>query len=48
MEETLFGLMLVMTAAVLTVALARALGLPSLLAYLAVGVALGPHGLRLR
>ena len=47
MEETLFGLMLVMTAAVLTVALARALGLPSLLAYLAVGVALGPHGLRL-
>lgn len=47
MEEALLGLMVVMTAAVLAVALARALGLPSLLAYLAVGVALGPHGLKL-
>lgn len=47
MEDTLIGLMLVTTAAVLTVALARAIGLPSLLAYLAVGVTLGPHGLKL-
>jgi CPA2 family monovalent cation:H+ antiporter-2 len=47
MQESLIGLMLVTTVAVLAVALARALGLPSLLAYLAVGVALGPHGLRL-
>ncbi len=41
----LLSLTILLTAAVLAVALARRLGLPSILAYLAIGAALGPHGL---
>ncbi|MBP9713242.1 MAG: cation:proton antiporter [Sterolibacterium sp.] len=43
----LFSLTLLLTTAVLAVALARRLGLPSILAYLVIGALLGPHGLAL-
>ncbi len=43
----LFSLMILLTASVVTVALVRRLRLPSILAYLALGAALGPHGLAL-
>ncbi|MBS1191227.1 MAG: transporter, monovalent cation:proton antiporter-2 family [Rhodocyclaceae bacterium] len=46
MPVTLQSLVLLLCAAVLAVALARQLRLPPILAYLAVGVAIGPHGLR--
>ena len=46
-SSTLLVVLLLLTAAVVTVALARRFRLPSLLAYLLVGMALGPHGLRL-
>jgi CPA2 family monovalent cation:H+ antiporter-2 len=40
-------ILILLTSAVFAVAIARRLGLPSLIAYLAVGVALGPHGFKL-
>jgi CPA2 family monovalent cation:H+ antiporter-2 len=46
MHENLFALLLLLTAAVTAVALARRFRLPAILAYLAVGIALGPHGAR--
>ena len=45
MLSSLTPVLIMFTAVVLTVALARRLHLPSLLAYLAVGAALGPHAL---
>ena len=45
MHEGLLLVLTLLTAAVLTVALAKAFRLPSLLAYLAIGVAVGPHAL---
>lgn len=47
MHSTLFSILLLLTAAVGAVALVRRLKLPSMLAYLAIGIALGPHGLGL-
>lgn len=47
MLSSLAPILVLFTAVVLTVALARRLRLPSLLAYLAVGAALGPHALSL-
>jgi CPA2 family monovalent cation:H+ antiporter-2 len=46
MYQNLFVILLLLTAAVGTVALARRLRMPGMLAYLAVGMALGPYGLR--
>ena len=43
----LLSLTILLTAAVATVALVRRLRLPSILAYLAIGATLGPHGLAL-
>jgi monovalent cation:H+ antiporter-2, CPA2 family len=43
MHETLPAILLLLTSSVLAVALFRALGLPAMLAYFAVGLALGPH-----
>ncbi len=45
MHEGLRLVLILLTAAVLTVALAKALRLPSLLAYLAIGIMVGPHAL---
>ena len=45
MLEGLRVVLLLLTAAVVTVALAKAARLPSMLAYLAIGVAVGPHAL---
>ena len=45
MHEGLRVVLLLLTAAVVTVALAKAARLPSMLAYLAIGVAVGPHAL---
>lgn len=45
MLQSLGPVLILFTAVVLTVALARRLHLPSILAYLAVGAALGPHAL---
>ena len=45
MQEGLRLVLVLLTAAVLAVALVRALRLPSLLAYLAIGIAVGPHAL---
>ncbi|GMU50157.1 MAG: hypothetical protein AMXMBFR31_23830 [Candidatus Desulfobacillus denitrificans] len=45
MHEGLRVVLLLLTAAVLMVALAKAARLPSMLAYLAIGVAVGPHAL---
>ncbi len=45
MPGTLQSLLLLLGAAVFAVALARRVGLPSMLAYLAVGMAVGPHGI---
>ena len=47
MHEGLRLVLVLLTAAVLAVALVRALRLPSLLAYLAIGIAVGPHALGL-
>jgi monovalent cation:H+ antiporter-2, CPA2 family len=44
MHEKLLAVLIVLTAAVAVVSLARRFGLPSILAYLAVGIAVGPHG----
>ncbi len=43
----LFSLMLLLTASVMLIAVLHRLRLPSILAYLALGAALGPHGLEL-
>ena len=47
MHDKLFLLVILLTAAVFLVAVARRFRLPSMLAYLAIGMALGPHGLAL-
>jgi CPA2 family monovalent cation:H+ antiporter-2 len=44
MHQNLLALLIVLTAAVAAVSLARRLGLPSILAYLGVGIAVGSHG----
>lgn len=46
MHSHLFNIILLLTAAVATVALAQRMRLPAILAYLSIGMALGPHGLR--
>lgn len=45
MHSNLLSLLLLLTAAVGAVAIVRRFRLPSMLAYLAIGMALGPHGL---
>ncbi|MBA3904354.1 MAG: potassium transporter [Rhodocyclaceae bacterium] len=45
MHEGLRLVLVLLTAAVLAVALVRAMHLPSMLAYLAIGIAVGPHAL---
>ncbi|MFN3628621.1 MAG: cation:proton antiporter [Casimicrobiaceae bacterium] len=47
MSSALALVVIVLAASVFLVAICRALGLPSLLGYLAVGMLLGPHALRL-
>ena len=47
MYQHLFVILLLLTAAVGAVAVVRRLKLPSMLAYLAIGIVLGPHGLAL-
>lgn len=47
MHSNLLSILLLLTAAVGAVAVARRFKLPSMLAYLAIGIALGPHGLAL-
>ncbi|MDP2810569.1 MAG: cation:proton antiporter [Rhodocyclaceae bacterium] len=47
MQSHLLSILLLLSAAVGAVALARRFKLPSMLAYLAIGIALGPHGLAL-
>ena len=47
MHDKLFLLVILLTAAVFLVAVARRFRLPSMLAYLVIGMALGPHGLAL-
>ncbi len=47
MHSTLLSLLLLLSAAVLGVALARRFHLPTMLSYLAIGIAVGPHGLAL-
>jgi monovalent cation:H+ antiporter-2, CPA2 family len=44
MHDNLLALLLLLTAAVVAVALARHFRLPAILAYLAIGIGLGPHG----
>ncbi|MBS1142929.1 MAG: transporter, monovalent cation:proton antiporter-2 family [Proteobacteria bacterium] len=46
-HSALLAILLLLTTAVFAVFLARSLRLPSLLAYLLVGIALGPHGLKI-
>jgi CPA2 family monovalent cation:H+ antiporter-2 len=46
MHQNLFVLMLLLTVAVGALAVARRFRLPAMLAYLVVGMVLGPHGLR--
>jgi CPA2 family monovalent cation:H+ antiporter-2 len=46
-HHNLLTVLLLLTAAVAAVSLARYLKLPSILAYLAIGIALGPHGFAL-
>jgi CPA2 family monovalent cation:H+ antiporter-2 len=45
MQSPLLSLLLLLTTAVIAVALARRLKLPSMLSYLVIGMILGPHGL---
>ena len=47
MHDKLFLLVVLLTAAVILVATVRRFRLPSMLAYLAIGMALGPHGFAL-
>ena len=44
MHQNLLALLLLLTATVAMVSLARRFQLPSILAYLTVGIAVGPHG----
>ena len=44
MHQNLLALLLLLTAAVAAVSLARRFQLPSILAYLSIGIAVGPHG----
>jgi len=44
MHSTLFSLLILLTAAVVAVALLRHFRIPGVLAYLAIGIAFGPHG----
>jgi CPA2 family monovalent cation:H+ antiporter-2 len=44
-HSNLLSILLLLSAAVVAVAIARRFRLPSMLAYLAIGIALGPHGL---
>ena len=44
MHSTLFSLLALLTAAVVAVALLRHFRIPGVLAYLAIGIAFGPHG----
>ena len=46
-HSNLLSILLLLTAAVVAVATARRFKLPSMLAYLAIGITLGPHGLAL-
>jgi len=45
MHDNLLALLLLLTAAVIAVALAHRFRLPAILAYLAIGIGLGPHGM---
>ena len=47
MHSNLLSILLLLSAAVVAVAVARRFRLPSMLAYLAIGITLGPHGLAL-
>ena len=47
MHSNLLTLLLLLTAAVVGVSVARRIRMPSMLAYLVIGIALGPHGLAL-
>jgi CPA2 family monovalent cation:H+ antiporter-2 len=47
MYQNLFAILLLLTAAVGAVSVVRRLKLPSMLAYLAIGIVMGPHGLAL-
>ncbi len=47
MHQPLLAILLLLTAAVATVAVMRRFHLPSMLGYLAIGMALGPHGFAL-
>ncbi|MDE2584207.1 MAG: monovalent cation:proton antiporter-2 (CPA2) family protein [Betaproteobacteria bacterium] len=47
MSESLLDVLILLSLAVLFVVVARQLRLPSLLAYLAIGILVGPHGLEL-
>jgi CPA2 family monovalent cation:H+ antiporter-2 len=47
MHPNLLSILILLSAAVVAVALARRLRLPSMLAYLAIGIAMGPHGFAL-
>ena len=47
MYQHLFAILLLLTAAVGAVSVVRRLKLPSMLAYLAIGIVMGPHGLAL-
>ena len=47
MHANLLSILLLLTAAVMAVSLARRIKVPSMLAYLVIGIALGPHGLAL-
>ena len=47
MHQQLFVILLLLTAAVGAVSVVRRLKLPSMLAYLAIGIVMGPHGLAL-
>jgi CPA2 family monovalent cation:H+ antiporter-2 len=47
MHSNLLSILLLLTAAVGAVSIARRFKLPSMLAYLTIGIALGPHGLAL-
>ncbi len=46
MDSGLEGVLILLSAAVLTVAIVRRLRLPALLGYLLIGIAVGPHGLK--
>src|ERR1044071_9648439 len=47
MQDLLLSVLVLLAAAVLVVIVFRGLQLPAVLGYLIVGIAIGPHGLRL-